>query len=102
MDAVVTCDTASRAPSGALAEHGVTTLHVAEGDVFARYAPRAVAEALAELAERVGATAVLGPGTERGNEVLAHLAASLDLPLAANCVTAAPSEGGAVVTRVRW
>ncbi len=32
------------------------------------------------------ATAVVGPGTERGNEVLAHVAALLDLPLAANCV----------------
>ena len=39
-----------------------------------------------------------GPGTERGNEVLAHVAALLDLPLAANCVSVA----GADVTRVRW
>jgi electron transfer flavoprotein alpha subunit len=44
----------------------------------------------------------MAPGTERGNEVMAHVAALLDLPLAANCVTAAPSEGGANVTRVRW
>ena len=66
------------------------------------YAPRAVAEAIVELAQRLGATAVLGPGTERGNEVMAHAAALLDVPLAANCVNAAPSEGGADVTRVRW
>ena len=85
-----------------LAGHGVGTLHVAESDAFASYAPRAVAEAIVELAERVSATAVVGPGTERGNEVFAHLAALLDLPLAANCVTAAESEGGADVTRVRW
>ena len=102
VDAVVACDDPSRAPSGALGEHGVSTLYLAESDVFATYAPRAVAEALVELAERVGATALLGPGTERGNEVMAHVAALLDLPLAANCVTAAPSEGGADVTRVRW
>ena len=102
VDAVVACDDPSRAPSGALGEHGVSTLYLAESDVFATYAPRAVAEALVALAERVGATALLGPGTERGNEVMAHVAALLDLPFAANCVTAAPSEGGADVTRVRW
>ena len=102
VDAVVACDDPSRAPSGALGEHGVSTLYLAESDVFATYAPRAAAEALVELADRVGATALLGPGTERGNEVMAHVAALLDLPFAANCVTAAPSEGGADVTRVRW
>jgi electron transfer flavoprotein alpha subunit len=102
VDAVAACDDPSRAPSSALGEHGVSTLHVADSDVFATYAPRAVAETLVELAERVGATALLGPGTERGNEVMAHVAALLDLPFAANCVTAAPSEGGADVTRVRW
>jgi electron transfer flavoprotein alpha subunit len=102
VEAVCACDDKSQAPSGALAEHGVETLHVAEGDVFAAYAPRAIAEAIAELAQRLEATAVVGPGTERGNEVLAHVAALLDLPLAANCVTAAPSAGGADVTRVRW
>ena len=45
-----------------------------------------------------GVTIVVGPGTERGNEVLAHAAAMLDLPLAANCVAVSGSE----VTRVRW
>ena len=29
---------------------------------------------------------VVAPGTERGNEVLAHVAALLDLPMAANCI----------------
>ncbi len=102
VEAVVACDNMLQAPSGALAGHAVSSLHVAEGEVFASYAPRAVAEAIVELAQRLGATAVLGPGTERGNEVMAHAAALLDVPLAANCVTAAPSEGGADVTRVRW
>ena len=100
--AVVACDVRLHAPVAALGEHGVSTLHVAEGEVFGSYAPRAVAEAIVELAERLGATAVVGAGTERGNEVIAHVAALLDAPLAANCVNAAPSEGGADVTRVRW
>ena len=102
VEAVVACDNTLQAPSEALAGHGVSSLHVAEGEVFVSYAPRAVAEAIVELAQRLGATAVLGPGTERGNEVMAHAAALLDVPLAANCVNAAPSEGGADVTRVRW
>ena len=102
VEAVAACAGKLHAPLAPLADHGVSTLHVAEGDVFASYAPHAVAEAVVELAQRLGATAVLGPGTERGNEVMAHAAAILDVPLAANCVTAAPSEGGADVTRVRW
>jgi len=38
-------------------------------------------------------------GTNRGNEVLSHLAARRDLPFAANCI-AVGSDG--TVTRVRW
>jgi electron transfer flavoprotein alpha subunit len=102
VEAICACRESLQAPSGALAEHGVSTLHVAQGEVFASYGPRAIAEAIVELAQQLGATAVVGPGTERGNEVLAHVGALLDLPVAANCVNAAPSEGGAEVTRVRW
>ena len=76
----------------------VDVVHLAVHDAFASYAPRAIAEAIVELAGRLGATAVVGPGTERGNEVLAHVAAILDLPLAANCVSVTGSD----VTRVRW
>jgi electron transfer flavoprotein alpha subunit len=100
--AVCACVEATQALPAALAGHGVSTLHVAEGDAFASYAPLAIAEAIVERAAAVGATAVVGPGTERGNEVFAHVAALLDLPLAANCITAAASDGGADVTRVRW
>ena len=100
--AMVACGDSTQAPSGALAGHGVEVLHLAEGEVFGEYAPLAIAEAIVELAGRLAATAVAGPGTERGNEVFAHLAALLDVPFAANCITAAASEGGADVTRVRW
>jgi electron transfer flavoprotein alpha subunit len=80
----------------------VETVHVAEHEAFSSYAPRAIAEAIVELAGRLEAAAVVGPGTERGNEVMAHVGALLDLPLAANCVAAAPTDGGAEVTRIRW
>ena len=44
---------------------------------------------------------VVAPGTDRGNEVLAHVAAMLDLPMAANCTSATPGEP-LTLTRVRW
>jgi electron transfer flavoprotein alpha subunit len=84
-----------------LAEHGVDTLHVAEHDVFGVYAPAAIAQSAVELAERLTPTAVIAAGDEAGNEVIAHAAAKLSLPFAANCVAAAPGDP-AVVTRVRW
>jgi electron transfer flavoprotein alpha subunit len=65
------------------------------------YAPAAWAQTLVELARERGAGAVVGPGTDRGNEVLAHVAAKLDQPMAANCLSVTPGEP-ATVTRVRW
>jgi electron transfer flavoprotein alpha subunit len=93
--AVVARATASRALEGA---PPVAAVHVAVHDAFGSYAPLAIAEAIVELAGTLEVTSVVGPGTERGNEVLAHVAALLDLPLAANCV----SVDGADVRRVRW
>jgi electron transfer flavoprotein alpha subunit len=59
------------------------------------YAPSAWAAALVEAA---GGDDVVGPGSDRGNEVLAHVAAQLDLPLAANVTEVRGDE----VTRIRW
>jgi len=84
-----------------LGEHGVSTLHVAEHDVFGSYAPPSVAQAAIELAERLRPTAIVAAGSERGNEVLAHVAARLELPFAANCIAATPGDP-ARVTRLRW
>jgi electron transfer flavoprotein alpha subunit len=61
------------------------------------YAPAAWGAALAQA----GGDVIVAPGTERGNEVLAHAAAILDQPMAANCVSATLGDA-AVVTRVRW
>jgi electron transfer flavoprotein alpha subunit len=59
------------------------------------YAPAAWAAAIVEAA---GDDDVVGPGSDRGNEVLAHVAAQLDLPLAANVTDVRGEE----VTRIRW
>jgi electron transfer flavoprotein alpha subunit len=67
------------------------------------YAPAAWARALQQLAEERGASAVVAAATERGSEVMAHLGAMTGLPVAANCVSAAPD--GACswhLVRQRW
>src|SRR5579862_6010472 len=87
------------AAAAGLGGHGIEVAHAAEHAGFAAYAPAAWAATLQELA--ADADAVVAPGSERGNEVLSHLAARLDVPLAANCTGAVPGDP-AVVTRVRW
>jgi electron transfer flavoprotein alpha subunit len=80
-----------------LGAHGVTTAHVAEDDRLAGYAPAAWARCVIQAAGAAGA--IVAAGSNRGNEVMAHVAANLDLPFAANCTKAA-ADG--TVTRVRW
>ncbi len=65
------------------------------------YSPDGWATAMANATAEHGPTVVVGPGTERGNEVLAHVAAILDLPFAANCTKATPGDP-LTLTRVRW
>jgi electron transfer flavoprotein alpha subunit len=59
------------------------------------YAPSAWAKALIGAADGGD---IVGPGSDRGNEVLAHAAAQLDLPFAANVTAVRGDE----VTRIRW
>jgi electron transfer flavoprotein alpha subunit len=65
------------------------------------YSPDGAATALAGVIRERAPSAVVGPGTERGNEVLGHVAAQLDLPMAANCVSVTAGDPLSV-TRVRW
>ncbi len=67
----------------------------------AGYSPDAWGTALAGVTGDRRASVVVGPGTERGNEVVAHVAAMLDLPMAANC-TSATSGDPLTLTRIRW
>ena len=65
------------------------------------YAPDALAAVLEMAADEIGAAAVFAAGTDRGNDVMARLAARTDLPFAANCVAATPGDPVAL-TRQRW
>ncbi len=85
-----------------LGAHGVATTHVVDdARVAGAYAPGAWGAALAELAMSRGAAAVLAPGTDRGSEVLAHAAARLGMPLAANVLSVTPGDSWRL-TRQRW
>jgi electron transfer flavoprotein alpha subunit len=90
-------------PAAALAGYGATDVYVVEPGAIDGYAPQAWARALAGLAAETGATAVLAAGTDRGNEVLAHLGAITGLPMAANCTIVTP-DGGQThrLVRHRW
>jgi electron transfer flavoprotein alpha subunit len=76
-------------------------LHSVDINAGEPFAPDFLADLLSAIAQDEGASAVLAAGTERGNEVMARVAARLDLPLAANCVAATPGNP-VLVTRQRW
>jgi electron transfer flavoprotein alpha subunit len=83
-----------------LAAYGVTDLYAVSA--IDGYAPLAWARVLQQLASEPG-HAVVAAGTERGNEVLAHLGAITGLPMAANCTQAVDNGGdGYAIVRQRW
>ena len=86
-------------PGTELGAYGVETLHSVRDDRLAAYAPAAWAACLDQLIDRVQPSAVVAAGTNRGNEVLSHLAARRDLPFSANTVAVG---GDGTLTRVRW
>jgi electron transfer flavoprotein alpha subunit len=90
-----------REAAAGLGAHGVESVHVAADERLAAYAPGAWARCVIDLAGRVEPSAIVAAGSNRGNEVLAHVAARLDLPFAANCTEVEP---GALLklTRLRW
>ncbi|HET9780678.1 MAG TPA: electron transfer flavoprotein subunit alpha/FixB family protein [Candidatus Dormibacteraeota bacterium] len=66
-------------------------------DAFQPFAPDAVAASVVAQ----DPSAVFGPGTERGNDVMARVAARMGLPFAANCVAVTPGDA-VTLTRLRW
>ncbi|HJU80218.1 MAG TPA: electron transfer flavoprotein subunit alpha/FixB family protein [Acidimicrobiia bacterium] len=73
-----------------------------ESPVLSDYAPEAIAESLAQLIGQELPSAAIASGTERNNEIMAHLAALLDLPLATNVLTVSADSEDWRLTRVRW
>ncbi|MFC7046115.1 electron transfer flavoprotein subunit alpha/FixB family protein [Halobacteriaceae archaeon GCM10025711] len=101
LDVVVFGDGAD-AVAGEVAPYGVSTVHVVEHDALDAYAPEAWAESVSQLLEDADPAAVVAPGSDRGNEVLAHVAARRDLPMAAATVDVESTGEAYELTRQRW
>lgn len=82
---------------GAAARHVVI-----DHPLLSDHAPEAMGEAVAQLIGAESPDAVLASGTERGNEIMAHVAAILDLPLAAMVTEVRPKDDHWGLTRTRW
>jgi electron transfer flavoprotein alpha subunit len=89
------------AAAGILSSYGVGTAHVADDSRLAEYAPAAWAHAIVDLVDRVNPDVVIATASDRGGEVMAHLASRMKLPMAANCTEIAPGDRF-TVTRQRW
>ena len=87
----------------ALAPRGVQTVLVAEDPRLDSYVPEAFARIVSEAITQESPKIVLAPGTETGNDLMARVAARLNLGLATNCVEFSV-EGGSLkkVTRLNW
>ena len=76
-------------------------VHSLRLDAITPFAPDAMAAILQRAADDLKPAAVFAAGTDRGNDVMARLAARAGLPFAANVVAAEPGDP-VKVTRQRW
>jgi electron transfer flavoprotein alpha subunit len=91
----------ARALADGLHGHGVSKVHLVQHDGLDVYAPEAWAQSVVHLIESTQPAAVMAPATDRGHEVLAHVAARTELPMAANCTEIQPGDVYQI-TRLRW
>jgi electron transfer flavoprotein alpha subunit len=82
-----------------LAAHGVAEVHQAEEPRLDRYSAAAWAACVVQAARTESATVVTAAASPRGNEIMAHVAARMGLPMAANVVRAEPGAGDLTVHR---
>jgi electron transfer flavoprotein alpha subunit len=87
--------------AGRLAGRGIGTVHVVDDPRLADFAPAAWAATIVQLAAARSASTVIAAGSDRGNEVMAHVGAKMDLPMAAN-VTEILGGSPLRLVRQRW
>jgi electron transfer flavoprotein alpha subunit len=85
----------------AAGEFGAETVHTCTHDVLSDYGPDAFGAVVSQMVEALAPDGVLACGSDRGNEVMAHVAARLDAPFVANCTDVTPGDTWAM-TRVQW
>ncbi|MDT8307294.1 MAG: electron transfer flavoprotein subunit alpha/FixB family protein [Anaerolineae bacterium] len=99
--AAVLLGASAAAAAPALAPYGVEKVYHVVHDGLDAYAPEAWARSVAQLMAQAQPEAVVAAGTDRGNELMAHVAAMTDLPFAANVTEVQPGSPY-YLTRVRW
>ncbi len=96
----------SDAMTGAIAatcsQYGASETVSLNHPLLADYGPEAWGEAVAQFVADRQPAAVVACGTDRGNEVLAHVASILDAPMVANCISIDASGPQWSMTRVQW
>jgi electron transfer flavoprotein alpha subunit len=70
-----------------LAAYGVRTVHQAGGDAVSAYSGAGWASAVLSVREQAKSVVVMAAGTDRGNELMAHVAARAGVPMAANVLS---------------
>jgi electron transfer flavoprotein alpha subunit len=86
VDAVVVA-TVSDALRKELATYGVRTVHRVGGTAAEAFSGAGWASAVLSVFEAAGSIVVMAAGTDRGNEVAAHIAARAAVPMAANVLS---------------
>jgi electron transfer flavoprotein alpha subunit len=92
---------AARPLAGTLAAYGAAVAHLAQDARLDEYVPEAWAQCVVELMGLASPQVVLAAGSDRGHEIMAHVAARTDLPLATNCIQVQPGDPYEL-TRLRW
>jgi electron transfer flavoprotein alpha subunit len=102
LDVLIVADAAAaRSAVAGLAGRGVGVALIADDARLTSGHPDGWAAAVAQVVRSRGAGAVVAPGTERGNELMARVGARLGEPVAANCLTVEPGERYRLA-RQRW
>jgi electron transfer flavoprotein alpha subunit len=70
-----------------LAAYGVRTVHRVGGEAVEAFSGAGWASAVLSVFEAAGSVVVMAAGTDRGNEVAAHIAARAGVPMAANVLS---------------
>lgn len=83
-----------------LGAYGAETIHHVTSDDLGDYSPEAWGQAATEAVKELDPDIVMTSGTDRGNELMAQIAARMDLPFVANCVEV--NDDASEMIRAQW
>jgi electron transfer flavoprotein alpha subunit len=85
-----------------LGAFGVGDVHAIMAEELRAYSPTGWAQALLGVVESTGFETLVAAGTDRGNEVMAHVGALTGLAMVANCLGATRVGSSVSLSRQRW